>query len=176
MAMSKAKLFLATDHAGFEHKNTLRDYLLEHNNHGYEVIDLGAFVLDETDDYPVYIGRAAQSVSMNPNRDRAIVFGGSGQGEAIVANKYAGVHATVYYGYDPSIIELARKHNNTNVLSIGARYVTEQDMIQVVEQWLVTPYPAEKRHERRIAMIAGLEEKRFWRRFIDMVMFTSKNK
>lgn len=167
--MTKPKLFLATDHAGFEHKNTLRDYFLEHDAHGYDVIDLGAFVHDQSDDYPDLIAAAARRVATNPDRDRAVVFGGSGQGEAIVANKFNRVRATVYYGYDDSIINLAREHNNTNVLSIGARFVESDNMIQMVERWLVIPFKHEERHQRRLDLIAKIEDGRFWRRFINYV-------
>lgn len=167
--VEKPKLFLATDHAGFEHKNTLRDYMIEHNAHGYEVVDLGAFQYDPSDDYPGYIARAAQAVGRNPDRDRAIIFGGSGQGEAIVANKYNNIRATVYYGYDESIITLAREHNNTNILSIGARFVSDNDMIRAVEQWLVIPFRGEERHQRRLDLISTLERKRFWKNFLSWV-------
>lgn len=169
MAMAKAKLFLATDHAGFEMKNTVRDYFTEHDNHGYEVIDLGAFALDPSDDYPELIARAAREVSRNSDLHRAVVFGGSGQGEAIVANKFNHVRATVYYGGNSEIIDLARSHNNTNVLSIGARFTEAQEVIPLIERWLVTPFAAQERHVRRLALIERLENTRFWRRFIDLV-------
>ena len=167
--MDKPKLFLATDHAGFEQKNSLRDYLTEHDSHGYEVIDMGAFTHDESDDYPDIIARAARMVSQNPDRDRAVVLGGSGQGEAIVANKFNRVRATVYYGGSESIIDLAREHNNTNVLSIGARFVREQDMISAVEKWLIIPFSQDPRHVRRLGLIDTIETKRFWQRFINLV-------
>ena len=167
--MAKAKLFLATDHAGFEMKNTVRDYFLEHDNHGYEVVDLGAFVLDPGDDYPELIARAAREVSRDPETHRAVVFGGSGQGEAIVANKFNNVRATVYYGGNREIIDLARQHNNTNVLSIGARFTESTEVIPLIERWLVTPFAAEPRHVRRLALIDKQENNRFWKRFIDLI-------
>jgi len=172
--MTAPKLFLATDHAGFEHKNALRDYLIEFNAHGYDVIDMGAFALDNSDDYPQYISRAAKAVSANPERDRAIIFGGSGQGEAIVANKYAGVRATVYYGAEPSIIELARVHNNTNVLSFGARFVNDVEVIDLTTKWLAMEFAGEPRHVRRLGMIESLEEKRFWNRFMNVIRRNNK--
>ncbi len=172
--MQNPKLFLATDHAGLEHKNALRDYLLEFNNHRYDVIDMGAFVLDETDDYPVYIAKAARAVAKNPTTDKAVIFGGSGQGEAIVANKFPGVRATVYYGGQPSIIDLARQHNNTNVLSFGARFVSTTEVIDLVTKWLVTEFSAEERHVRRLDLITSLEEKRFWNRFMNVIRNNNK--
>ena len=162
MAKNKAKLYLATDHAGFKHKNILRKHF-EEMGCDYEVIDLGAFVYEETDDYPDIIARAGSLVSANPAVDKAIIFGGSGQGEAIVANKFMGVRATVYYGYNHEIIELSRKHNDANVLSIGARFVDEKEMIEAVGQWLNTSFGTEKRHQRRIKHIATLEQNRSWR-------------
>ena len=167
--MTQAKLFLATDHAGFEHKNTLKDYLLEHDSHGYEIVDLGAFVYEPSDDYPGYIAQAAVAVGANPDHDRAIVFGGSGQGEAMVANKYNGVRATVYYGYDRSVIDLSREHNNANILSIGARFVGDQELIEVVSLWLRIPFKGEERHQCRLDLIDELERRRFCKRFLDLV-------
>jgi len=167
--MIKPKLFLATDHAGLEHKNALRDYMTQYSDHGYDIVDLGAFVLDEKDDYPVYIAKAARAVSKNPNKDRAVIFGGSGQGEAIVANKFPGVRATVYYGSEPSIIDLARFHNDTNVLSFGARFVSATEVIDLTSKWLVMEFAGEERHKRRLSLIDTLEEKRFWNRFMGVI-------
>ena len=142
------RIHLASDHAGFEMKNLLRDSL-EHL--GYEVIDHGPYEYDPEDDYPDFIKRAAEEISANPD-ERAVIFGGSGQGEAMVANRYENVRATVYYCYDPEIIRLSRAHNNANVLSIGARFVTPEEMLESVLFWLEIPFEG-GRHERRIEKI-----------------------
>lgn len=163
MAKKKPKLYLAADHAGFEHKNVLRTHFEDLGAGEYEVVDLGAFVYEESDDYPDIIARAGALVSAHPEHDKAIIFGGSGQGEAIVANKFMGVRATVYYGYNHDIIALSREHNDANVLSIGARFVEEKEMIEAVNQWLGTEFTGAMRHQRRIEHIATLERNRTWR-------------
>ena len=121
-----SKLFLATDHAGFEHKNFLRDYLSGKESFPYEVIDLGAFVYDPDDDYPHYIARAARRVADNPDIHRAIVFGGSGQGEAIVANKHNNIRATVYYGYEESILVSRESTTTLTYFQLGHVLLTNK--------------------------------------------------
>lgn len=140
-------IHLATDHAGFELKEFVKDALLEL---GYDVIDHGAFSYDEDDDYNDYISIAAAAISNGDENQRAIIFGGSGQGEAIQANRYSNVRAVVYYHFDPEIIKLSRKHNNSNVLSIGARFLSEEEVIESVLFWLEMEFPGEERHVRRI--------------------------
>lgn len=146
-------VYLATDHAGFELKEKIKEFLREE---GYEVEDFGAYEFDRDDDYPDFISKAAQSVSKNPT-NMAIVLGGSGQGEAMVANKYPGVRAVVYYG-NIDIIPLAREHNNANVLSLGARFITEDEAEEAVRMFLETPFTEEERHVRRIEKIKKVEE------------------
>jgi ribose 5-phosphate isomerase B len=172
MLKTKPKLYLATDHAGFRYKNTLRKHF-EDTGSEYEVVDLGAFVYEETDDYPDIIARAGMLISAHPERDKAIIFGGSGQGEAIVANKFNGVRATVYYGYNHDIIALSREHNDANVLSIGARFMDESEMIEAVNQWLSTDFAGVLRHKRRIEHITTLEQNRTWR-FLGNVLKRNK--
>src|SRR4051794_35330319 len=111
------KIYLASDHAGFKLKDILIPYLKEL---GHEVVDQGAFVYKSGDDYPDFIKLAAKAVSEDPNA-RGIVLGASGEGEAIVANKFPGIRAVVYYGANREMIKLSRQHNNSNVLSLGAR-------------------------------------------------------
>lgn len=139
-------VYLATDHAGFELKEKIKKFLSEK---GYEVKDFGALQYDENDDYPDFVKLAAEAVSKNPG-DRAIVFGGSGQGEAMVANRYKNVRAAVLYKFNKEIVKLSREHNNTNVLSIGARFLSARKAIKAVELWLATPFSGEERHLRRI--------------------------
>ncbi len=145
------KIYFATDHAGFELKEKLTVFV--HDTLGHEVIDCGAYELVEGDDYPSYIKKAGEAVSQNPLEVRAIILGGSGQGEAMVANKYPHVRATVYYGGSHEIITLSREHNDANVLSLGARFMTEEEAKEVVSTWLTTPFSNEERHVRRIAQI-----------------------
>jgi len=146
-------IHLATDHAGFEMKEFIISALEEL---GYQIQDHGAFEYDEGDDYPDFISLAAQAVSDNPD-DRAIIFGGSGQGEAIAANRYSNVRATTYYHFDPEIIKLSREHNNANILSIGTRFLSNEEVLESVLFWLEIPFTEEERHQRRIEKIEFTE-------------------
>jgi ribose 5-phosphate isomerase B len=152
------KIVFATDHAGFELKNTLLAYVRDEL--GYEVIDCGAEVYDESDDYPEFISNAAKIVSENPLDHRGIILGGSGQGEAMVANRFAHVRATVFYGEplgsELSIIHLSREHNDANILSIGARFVTAEAAKDAVKQWLTIEFSGDERHKRRVTNIDTL--------------------
>jgi ribose 5-phosphate isomerase B len=142
-------IHLATDHAGFEMKEFLKTALEELD---YIIVDHGAFQYDEGDDYPDFISLAAQAVSENPE-ERAIIFGGSGQGEAVLANRYPNVRATTYYHFDPEIIKLSREHNNANILSIGSRFLSNEEILESVLFWLEIPFTEEERHIRRIEKI-----------------------
>jgi ribose 5-phosphate isomerase B len=151
----KYKIYLGADHAGFELKEKVLKYL---QDAGFEVFDFGAKSLEEFDDYPDYISPVAESVSCNPDLNRGIIFGGSGQGEAIVANRYPNVRATVYYGGGffadrLDIIELGRKHNNSNILSMGARFVKFSLAKKAIDLWLRTAFSGEEKHIRRIKKI-----------------------
>ncbi len=146
------KIYLATDHAGFQHKEVLKKYL---QDAGHEVEDCGANKEVEGDDYVPYIVMAVRSISADPNL-RGVIFGGSGQGEAITANRFPGVRAAVYYGGPTEIVKLSREHNDSNVLSIGARFVTVDEMKSVVDLWLVTEFSKGERHIRRIKEIDNL--------------------
>ncbi len=141
-------VYFATDHAGFAHKEVLLAYVRDEL--GYVVEDCGALHYDENDDYPDFISQAAYKVRENPDASRGIIFGGSGQGEAMVANRVEDVRATVYYGGSKEIITLSREHNNANILSIGARFVSLEESKEVVKTWLETPFNNDVRHVRRI--------------------------
>ncbi len=145
------KIYFATDHAGFELKQNILVYVRDVL--GYEVVDCGACAYDEGDDYPEYIRKAGEAVSQDSQNTKAIICGGSGQGEAIVANRFAHVRAVVYYGGQPEIIRLSREHNDANVLSFGARFVSIAEAQEVVSLWLRTPFSGDERHVRRIAQI-----------------------
>lgn len=149
-------VYLATDHAGFELKEKIKEFLTKE---GYQVEDCGAYQFDKDDDYPDFISKAAAAVSKGPEENRAIILGGSGQGEAIVANKYPNVRAAVYYGKAAQMPSLTRQHNDSNILSLGARFLTEDEAIQAVKIFLKTSFSNEKRHIKRIEKIKKIEEK-----------------
>ena len=145
-------MYLATDHAGFSLKEEVKKYLEEK---GQEVYDCGALTLEAGDDYPSYMAIVAQHVQKDALHDPscAIIFGGSGQGEAIVANRFRHVRAIVYAGGNLELVKLGREHNDANVLSIGARFVTLQEAIQAIELFLLTPFSHDERHADRIIQI-----------------------
>lgn len=158
----KPKIYFATDHSGIALKDALVVFLRDEL--GYEVEDCGAYELDIADDYPDFVHKAAQAVSENPSGACAIVIGASGQGEAMVANRYEGVRAALYYGAaeksqtdasgkDLSMIKSTRVHNAANVLSLAARFVDEAEAKKAVQEWLETPPADEERHLRRIQKI-----------------------
>lgn len=151
---SHIHVYIAADHAGFALKQALTPFL---EQLGFVVIDCGAYRLDPTDDYPDYVRKAASAVSDNPQKHFGIVIGGSGQGEAMVANKFPHVRATVYYGGDTEIISLSREHNDANVLSLGARFLTTQQAKKVVRSWLLNQYSLGERHKQRIHKIEYIE-------------------
>jgi len=138
-------IHLATDHAGLELKNAIKDCLKEK---GHEVTDHGAHEYDAQDDYPDFIFPCARAVAADPE-SRGIILGGSGQGEAMAANRIKGVRAAVYYGSEREIARLSREHNNANVLSLGARFISEQEIYDIIETWLDEPFEG-GRHQRRI--------------------------
>lgn len=144
------KIYLGTDHAGYELKNIIKEFL--ERDLGCEVIDKGAFEFDKDDDYPDYIVPVAQSIAED-QESMGIIFGGSGQGEAIAANRTKGVRAAVYYGGPTKIVTLSREHNNANILSIGARFVTENEAKEVVRLWLETAFSDKERYMRRIKKV-----------------------
>lgn len=146
-------VYLSADHAGFELKEKIKEFL---TNEGYEVKDCGAFEYDKEDDYPDFISQAAQAISEDPN-SRAIILGGSGQGEAIVANKFPNVRAAVYYGSAEEMPSLTRQHNNSNILSLGARFLSVEEATKAVKLFLETKFSEDERHIRRIEKIKQIK-------------------
>ena len=144
------KIHLATDHAGLELKEKVKLYLSDLN---YEVIDHGAYEYDALDDYPDFIFPCANAVSNDPE-SKGIILGGSGQGEAMAANRVKGVRAAVFYNGPDEIIKLSRQHNNANILSLGARFMSEEEMYKIIELWLSTDFES-GRHQRRIEKLDG---------------------
>lgn len=160
-AINTRIIHMAADHAGFEHKEAIRDWLM---SLGYDVVDHGAYEYDDEDDYPDFVVSAAQSISADTTAsERAIIIGGSGQGEAILANRFPNVRAVVfngqYYPVDgrdvPEEIITARQHNDANVLSLGARFLSITEAREAVEQFLDTDFSGEERHIRRLMKIDG---------------------
>ena len=138
-------IHLAADHAGFELKEKIKEYLQEK---GYKITDHGALEYNQKDDYPDFILPAARAVAKDPN-SFGIIMGGSGQGEAIAANRVKGVRAAVYYGETEEIVRLSRKHNNANILSLGARFLSFSKAFHAIDLWLKEPFEG-GRHQNRI--------------------------
>lgn len=157
------KIFVAADHAGFTLKNALVEHL---RTLGHDVADVGPGSLDPDDDYPDFVTPCAQNVAGEEGA-RGIIVGGSGQGEAMAANRVPGVRAAVFYGemkvtaaleieggnsedgFDP--VRLARRHNDANMLAIGARFVSATEADEAVRIFLETPFSDSPRHARRLA-------------------------
>jgi ribose 5-phosphate isomerase B len=149
-------IHLASDHAGFDLKEELKKFL---EMKEYEVIDHGAFEHDDQDDYPDFILPAAMAVAEDEH-SLGIILGGSGQGEAMVANRIPGIRATVFYGNTTSeedIITLSKLHNDANILSLGARFLNTEQAKEAVSLWLETSFSGEQRHVRRITKIDSLD-------------------
>ena len=141
------KIFISSDHAGFE----LRAFLVERLSlAGHDIKDFGPKEYSPEDDYPDYVSLVAKEMSHNPSGARGIVIGGSGQGEAMCANKFYGVRAAVYYGCNMDIVKLSREHNDSNVLSLGARFLSHADALNAVNIWLNTAFSSDERHKRRV--------------------------
>jgi len=151
-------IYLATDHAGFELKEEVKKYLTEK---GFEVEDMGAHEYNGEDDYPDFIGPAAQKVAhrqaQGEHNTYGIIFGASGQGEAMVANKVKGTRAAVYYGGSLELVKRARSHNDANILSLAARFLTKEEAFDAIQVWLDTEFEG-GRHERRIQKMSELEK------------------
>ena len=153
LSASGGKIYIGADHAGFELKEKIIPFLKGLN---YEVVDKGAYKFNQEDDYPDFVREVALAVANDFERSRGIVLGSSGQGEAIMANRFKGVRAVVYYGGNEEIIKLSREHNDANILSLGVRFMNEDEAKKAVKIWLETPFSNEKRHIRRINKIDSL--------------------
>lgn len=149
------KVILGSDHAGYELKEYLKGVLQEE---GIEFEDVGPHEYVKTDDYPDFCIPAAQKVAEDLKNNKGVVLGWSGQGEAFSANKVKGIRAVVYYGGQPDMMKLTREHNNANILSLGAHFLSEDEAKAAVLQWLKEPFTEEPRHVRRINKILEFEE------------------
>lgn len=159
------KVYFASDHAGFELKDVLVEYV---KSLGYEAEDMGASAYNAEDDYPDFVKPCAEKVASDPE-SRGVVIGGSGQGEMICANKVAGVRAALFYGSvlpkrevdidgrtstdTHEIVHLARLHNNANILALSSRFLETEEAKKAVSVFLDTPFSGEERHMRRIAKL-----------------------
>ena len=154
------KVFFASDHAGFEMKKHLLEFV---SALGYATEDCGPDAFVENDDYPDFVTPLARKVAAESG-SFGIVIGASGQGEAIAANRVKGVRAIVYYGPAAGsqtdaegnvmdVLTSSRAHNNANVLAIGARFLANEDVEKAVRGWLSTPFSGDERHVRRIAKL-----------------------
>lgn len=146
------KIFITSDHAGFELKNALYEYLVHSD---YDVEDIGPYTLDKEDDYPNYAFRmTTQLLGSNDEDPRGIMLCGTGQGMAMAANRVHGIRAALAWNDD--IAKLAREHEDSNALALPARFIDEDTARTVVEVWLNTPFSKAPRHQRRLEEIESL--------------------
>jgi len=143
------RIYIGSDHAGYELKEKLKAYMQSLN---IEVVDKGAFSLNNEDDYPDFIVPVAEAV-IKENKSFGIIIGGSGEGEQISANKIDGARAIEFYGGNLEIVKLGREHNNANILSLGARFITEDEAKNAILLFMNTPFTNDERHVRRINKI-----------------------
>ena len=143
-------IYLGTDHRGFALKEKIKTWLTEW---GMEFIDCGNLALDPVDDYPDFVAQVAAKVSEDPINNLGIVLGATGQGEAMVANHRHMVRTAVIYQYNEEVIKLTREHNASNILALGASFISDDDAQKTIKLWLDTPFSKEERHIRRIAKI-----------------------
>ncbi|GHJ52054.1 ribose-5-phosphate isomerase [Micromonospora chersina] len=148
------RVYLGSDHAGFELKVHLANHLAKQ---GYEVVDVGPHAFDPDDDYPAFCLHTGQRV-VDDQGSLGVVIGGSGNGEQIAANKVAGVRAALAWNIDTA--QLAREHNDANIVAIGGRQHTLDEATALVEAFLTTPFSGNPRHARRIAQVADYEQSR----------------
>lgn len=139
-------IYIGSDHAGYQLKEKLKIYVEEL---GYEIDDKGPFSLNDKDDYPDFVKPVTIAVASN-DTNMGIIIGGSGQGEAMCANRFKGIRAAVYYGHSRKIIRITREHNNANILALGARFLRLGCAKRAVKIFLKTPFSNDERHIRRI--------------------------
>lgn len=149
--MPDVRVYLGSDHAGFELKTHLVKHLAEA---GHEVVDVGPAVYDAEDDYPPYCVAAARRVVADPG-SLGVVIGGSGNGEQIAANKVPGCRAALAYNTETA--SLGRLHNDAQVVALGGRMHSLEEATAIVETFLATSFSGEERHARRIQLLADYE-------------------
>ena len=146
------RVHIGSDHAGYDLKNFL---VAELTTAGHDVVDHGPERMDPEDDYPVFCIPAAEA-AVAEDDSLGVVIGGSGNGEQMAANKVRGCRAAL--AYDRNTAQLARQHNDAQVVAIGARMHTEPDALEIVTAFLATDFSGEERHARRIQMMAEYEQ------------------
>ena len=150
------KIHIGTDHAGLDFKNTITQHLTQQ---GHQVTDHGAYEFNPEDDYPAFCIATAEAVmadEVDGNQSLGVVFGGSGNGEQIAANKVTGIRAALVWTEDTA--KLARQHNNANVISIGARQHTQEEALHLIDLFINEPFSGDERHVRRISQIKEYEK------------------
>ena len=150
------KIHIGTDHAGLDFKNTITQHLTQQ---GHQVTDHGAYEFNPEDDYPAFCIATAEAVmadEVDGNQSLEVVFGGSGNGEQIAANKVTGIRAALVWNEDTA--KLARQHNNANVISIGARQHTQEEALHLIDLFINEPFSGDERHVRRISQIKEYEK------------------
>jgi len=145
------RIHIAADHAAFEFKNVLAEHL---RSNGHDVVDHGAHAFDALDDYPAFCFSAAEAVAADA-ASLGVVMGGSGNGEQIAANKVRGIRAALAWSVETA--QLARQHNNANVVSIGARMHDAPNALAIVDAFVATSFSGDDRHARRIRQVADYE-------------------
>lgn len=145
-------IYLGADHRGFKLKEFLEEFL---KKQGYEVIDAGNGNLDKNDDYPDFAKLTARAVSQDPLNRRGILICGSGAGVDIVANKFDGVRSVLAANVEQA--KMSRKDDDTNVLSLAAEFINEDEAEKIVKAWLETPFSKEEKHKRRLEKISEIE-------------------
>lgn len=148
------KIYIASDHAGFELKEKLRAWLV---SEGHEIKDFGAYSYNPTDDYPDFIKPLAMELSQDSENVKGIILGKSGQGEAMAANRFKNVRAAVLCNFSTDIVRLSRQHNNANVLSLGARFLSEEETRKAIKIFLETEFNAGDENERHLIRIKKLD-------------------
>lgn len=145
--MEEKKVYIGSDHAGFNYKGQIVDHLSKQN---YSIEDCGAYEYNKMDDYPIWIAKTAEMVVLK-RESFGIILGGSGNGEAIIANKVRGIRAIVAWNERSAL--LGRQHNDANVISIGARFHSIESVMKMLKTFLSTDFSHEKHHTRRIEQI-----------------------
>ena len=148
------KIYIGSDHAGFEMKRELIPFI---SSKGHMVVDCGPKEYNHDDDYPDYVSVVANYVSRDKDA-LGVIIGYSGQGEAMVANRFSRVRCAVFYGGPKHVLTLSREHNDANILSLGANFLTIVEAKIAVDLWIHTKFSLDERHKRRIAKIEKLNK------------------
>lgn len=147
-------IYIGADHRGFKLKESLKNYLKES---GYEVVDVGNANYDQADDYPDFAALVGRKISLDPDNSKGILICGSGVGVDVAANKFKNVRSALVINSDQAMA--SRNDDNTNVLSLAADYLNEEDAKKILSTWLKTSFSGEERHARRLKKIEELEQR-----------------